>query len=1692
VRTRVTAAFAFLLCACTMALAQQSPKANRYVPPELQATDFAVKNDLDSADGLSAQGNYGQVEQTLQKALARCIEKGLIADRAIVEARLAVLYFSKGQLDQARDHFQNSFSDAVSTSNLALQADTLVALASFSQAIGKTTEAVATLTKALDVSRKSKNLFIQSRVLGELGQMQLALGHKTEARASIDEALRIDRINKYDWEAGHLLYSAWVLSAGPDANWPEAEKQVIAARELSIQKENYLVFIQATVSLAQIFVRTANSDDAIALLQHSRDGISESGQQLFKNIVAFRATVALSYFNIIFLESLAQAYEEGRRSGDALNTWTDLYETAKSANFTLMMAEAAHKLADLYKATNEIDRSTFFYATAADAWAAGGNQQREIAALTSEAFLLTQQGQGGKALEINEKVLPLTKSAHNIVLEFLVNLSIAEITQAKGDLDRTEESLRDAESLLSPDLTINNLEPKYVCELYLRIFNLSEKKGDSFQALLALEKAMLPAGAVGDLKIMATLEQEVKERLGKLDAKRRADLAYETSDFANALTYYELVEHFERTDAAWNGKLDEYTHTENNPVVARLFSLPFALIAKPGGAQLLEANLEQMGPVGAMARLPILTALTNYYVIAQQPDKVARFASAALPYLSLGERDQPNTWDVQIVCELAYSLMLKHSIDSAVQELEPCLRTAKQLGNPQYLALAHQINVWVLQAAGRQVEAQESEQFLLQHSPEDPTHYAELGQLKAQQGEFVESISAWRKALELYETTKEFKSAASSHLALAGALVLNKDLSNEIRFHLQRALEIYKELDDAEGQITAGKFLGEYYGKKKDPTTADKYLKSALALSRQTRRLDLEAGVLSQYGAVFQSANKLKDALDYYTQAARIYHTIGDRSNEAFQLRNEAAVFDAMHNSENALEAALQAKQIADASNSWLPKYWSRRMLAVLYGEQGKFENVLTCLREARDISKAENQVLNSAWASLALTYGLIVVGDWEQALETIDTALPVFEQYQDRDDLLSAYTVLMEIYGARESELRDLDKALSFYQSASKLFGSDPDRAATLSASVVEIYWQMGRFEEAIQQIHAVLPYYERTRNDVGAANALISLAEVQRSAGNIATAKETLAKAGPLVTRTTDFYTSGRLLYGQAGLLRKEGRFPESIKQYENVIELLEQFKATSDVETQRKLSETYTFIYDELIDTYYSQASADKTLKEFSADKALEYAELNKARLFANSWGRSFIDVLRTSIPAQLQERERAIIARERDFQAELQHGMNHASVKDVQRQLQEIRQEETYLQQQLRRDSPAYAEVVYPTHVRLANIPLRSGELVVEFKMVVDGVLVWLITPTEQGNTVAAFYKSKHPKSWFFGRVSQIRDAFNTSHPERFNAVVSEELFNALFPTAAVERVKAAKRIIFIPDNILFLIPFELLSPTASHGDFLFLKTPTEYFPSMASLKLSRAIFRKANTQEWQKEFIGIADPITSPDDERYPAAAILSDLPKLDLANPVVPAASPVSKDKLQSRGISFERLPNTSIEVNSIASLFSSPAEIDLRTGIHASKRDLLQTDLARFRFVHFATHGILPVEAAIKDPALVLSYESNNKDAMFLTSSEVLQMKLHAEMVVLSACNTGSGKVTRAEGVASLGTAFLLSGSSSVTVSLWKVADSSTSLLMHEFYKDVLQGLPKAEALAAARSFLFSKGYDNPFFWAPFIVTGE
>ena len=142
---------------------------------------------------------------------------------------------------------------------------------------------------------------------------------------------------------------------------------------------------------------------------------------------------------------------------------------------------------------------------------------------------------------------------------------------------------------------------------------------------------------------------------------------------------------------------------------------------------------------------------------------------------------------------------------------------------------------------------------------------------------------------------------------------------------------------------------------------------------------------------------------------------------------------------------------------------------------------------------------------------------------------------------------------------------------------------------------------------------------------------------------------------------------------------------------------------------------------------------------------------------------------------------------------------------------------------------------------------------------------------------------------------------------------------------------------------------------------------------------------------------------------------------------------------------------------------------------------------------MHFATHGLLN-EKNPRLSGLVLARDDTSKEDGVLRLGEVYNLRLAADLVVLSACETGLGQVARGEGTIGLTRGFLYAGAASALVSLWQVSDATTSDLMVDFYDAMLRGTDKPTALREAKRRLIRRQpeYAKPYYWAPFILIGR
>jgi CHAT domain-containing protein len=180
----------------------------------------------------------------------------------------------------------------------------------------------------------------------------------------------------------------------------------------------------------------------------------------------------------------------------------------------------------------------------------------------------------------------------------------------------------------------------------------------------------------------------------------------------------------------------------------------------------------------------------------------------------------------------------------------------------------------------------------------------------------------------------------------------------------------------------------------------------------------------------------------------------------------------------------------------------------------------------------------------------------------------------------------------------------------------------------------------------------------------------------------------------------------------------------------------------------------------------------------------------------------------------------------------------------------------------------------------------------------------------------------------------------------------------------------------------------------------------------------------------------------------------------------------------------LEPLPDSEQEAKTIAALLNTEALI----GDRASKTTVMQ-QMSSARLIHLATHGLIDDLKGLGVPGAI-ALAPSGKDNGLLTADEILEMRLNAELVVLSACNTGRGRIT-GDGVIGLSRSFITAGVPSLLVSLWAVPDASTAFLMTEFYQNLQKSPDKAQALRQAM-LTTMKRYPNPRDWAAFTLIGE
>ncbi len=716
----------------------------------------------------------------------------------------------------------------------------------------------------------------------------------------------------------------------------------------------------------------------------------------------------------------------------------------------------------------------------------------------------------------------------------------------------------------------------------------------------------------------------------------------------------------------------------------------------------------------------------------------------------------------------------------------------------------------------------------------------------------------------------------------------------------------------------------------------------------------------------------------------------------------------------------------------------------------------------------------------LGTVYGS--TGRHEKALEYFEQSLTIRRELKDQEGVSVSLTNL----GSCFRELGQYGKAIEYYQQSlviKREIKSRGGEGSTL-AELGNAYYRMGQFDKAAEILAQSLGINRQIKNRGQEASTLYHLALTERARGNLQQARGHLEEC----LNITDS-------------IRYEILSPDS--------------RAALLAEGQ----DVYHLYIDILMRLHKTEPARGFDALAFEASERARARGLLELLTEAGTG-------IREGVDASLLERERVVVSQLSAKAALLVRLLSRSQTVEqasaLEKEIGQLESDYEQLQATIRRTSPRYAALTQPQPLSLAEIQkqvLDPDTLLLQYSLGSEVSYLWAVT----NNSVTSY---ELPKSAEIERAArQVYELLTSRSRSQKGETPAQR--SARLKQAEVQLTTAAqqlsqmilgpvaselgtRRLVIVADGALQYVPFAMLpvpvaarqpsagSPQPSRDPKASTPLIVEHeiisLPSASTLAVQR---RELSARKPAPNAVAIlADPIFDKSDAR------LKTDKKGDVKAQQPPKGSQPTGEVAGTRILEYiaegssiiPRLRFTSREADEIMSV--APASSSMKAvGFRASRATALSPELGRYRYIHFATHGLLDSERpGLSAIVLSLVDEEGKAQDGFLRANEIYNLKLPAELVVLSACQTGLGKEIKGEGLIGLTRGFMYAGAARVVVSLWSVNDKATAELMGEFYRQMLkEGQRPAEALRSAQIKMWKqKQWQSPYYWAAFTLQGE
>jgi CHAT domain-containing protein/Tfp pilus assembly protein PilF len=945
----------------------------------------------------------------------------------------------------------------------------------------------------------------------------------------------------------------------------------------------------------------------------------------------------------------------------------------------------------------------------------------------------------------------------------------------------------------------------------------------------------------------------------------------------------------------------------------------------------------------------------------------------------------------------------------------------------------------------------------------------------------------------------EERVAAEADLSAARLLEAQTKYGAAVK-RAQSALAGWRKLQDREGELDALYEIGAAYDssgedKPSDKKEASRWYGDALNLAVEIKNRFAQAKAQTALGILLFN-DKTDKACEYLRAALPVWQELRDNARQAdilYRLGNHDYGQGRIDEAKKQYERAME---LADLDGALQRRADSRMGLGNVYGDLGESQKALDYYSASLEYADKGGYLPGKAAALTGQGKLLLRQGKPQEALEKLGRALAInrgnqgskpnvgivlvhigaaylaigqpgeaLVHYQQALKALPAKggnprTIANAFWGIGQAEVAQgrYRQALADFKRASNVKDGNREAAALRGSGIAQL--RLHNTAAAVQSLKAAL---SQGRDEVGKALTLQALGKVYQERGDLGRAADSLQQALDIFSGQVEaFFLRAAVEFDLAQIERQRNRLEAALARIQDAIKILDAVRSNlSEDRLRTSFFASRRSYYDFYVDLLM-ELERRKPGHHY-AEAALAASEEGRARgLLALLAKGKF--ALTQGISGELKQQEEEARAQLSRLQAELTAERSERARPSVlnalKASLHAAEERQGQVEQAIKTSYPRYYQVRYASTLGYKEIQklLDKDSALLEYSLAERGAYLFVVTT--EGLRV---HRLKRSPDDIVKIVQSFRAMLERPGPISLPFLqAAQGLYRDLVDPAR-EEIKDKRWLLIAPDGVLLNLSFEALLTgdvhDPAHLPYLIQKHTVSYVPSASVLSsLPEGASSSAAGGGFSKRFLAFAP--------------LYGSTPSKEQARSAGPPGS------------SLAALEGVGREVDAIARRYP-PGEVTVYRGAEASKENVQRRPLKAQR-IHFAAHGMLDGDHP-ESSGLILAGRKT------LRVNEIFNLKLAADLVVLSACET-AGKAVTGEGLVGLSRAFLYAGSPSVVVTLWRVADSSTPDLMLRLYENLDQSGDKAEALRQAKLGMIQRGgaFAHPYYWAPFILVGK